>query len=121
MNWGFCMFNNIEDKIDKMAGVIFWCSIILGILWFILSCSNYFEYKDLRSEEYIIQAIQSKSNMINSIILILSGSISAYLINGFGKLIYYVKSIYDHMTYMEYGNGQQVGTKKKRVIRNEDE
>lgn len=90
------MFENINSKIKNLAAIIFVVSVIGGIIWFIASFSLYNDNKTFINSdysEYYLKAIRGKSGMIYSVILLVSGIISSFLIYGFGELIERVRNI----------------------------
>lgn len=94
------MFDNIGDTIKKIAVTMAILSIVIGIIWFLASIINWNEYQKLYNSSnnsfYKIEALTAKSGLIYSIILIICGTISSFLIYGFGELIDRVVSIDEH-------------------------
>lgn len=84
------MFENIDSTIKKLALFIFWASIIVGGIWLLYSINQYSEYKefaDYADSSYYYTAISSKSGITSSIVLVISGIISSFLMYGFGTII----------------------------------
>lgn len=94
------MFDNIGDTIKKIAVTMAILSIVIGIIWFLASIINWNEYQKFYNSSnnsfYKIEALTAKSGLIYSIILIICGTISSFLIYGFGELIDRVVSIDEH-------------------------
>lgn len=94
------MFDNIGDTIKKIAVTMAILSIVIGIIWFMASIINWNEYQKLYNSSYDsfykIEALTAKSGLIYSIILLICGTISSFLIYGFGELIDRVVSIDEH-------------------------
>lgn len=92
------MFDNIDEKLRVIAKLIFIITLLGGILWLCTSLYNIVEYKDFLVHEtfmtdYHTKAISAKNGIIYSVILIISGAISSFILYGFSDLIYYVKNI----------------------------
>ena len=93
------MYNNIGDKIKGMAVLIAVASIGIGIFLFLLSINQYFEYRD-----YLDTTVW-KMGMIYSIVLIVTGIISSFLIYGFGQIIIHLRNMdYKINGYVEDDN-----------------
>lgn len=100
------MYKNIDQKFKGLALIFFWVSISIGVIWFFNSLSQYTEYAKFidgasiygggYTSSYTLfgdKAYAGKMGMIYSIILILTGTISSYLIYGFGEIINHLKNI----------------------------
>lgn len=100
------MFNNIYNKIQKLAVIILICSVVVGGIWFICSFSLYIgnhdflQYHDV-TNIYYLKAVSGKNGMIYSLTLLVSGIISSFLIYGFGELIEKVTSIDNYFKNVE--------------------
>lgn len=80
---GKVMFENIDKKIKTLSEVVFWLSLIIGGLWFLIAISYYQESREIIYRNHIIY----------SIVLVIWGVISSYFIYGFGEIINHLKRI----------------------------
>jgi hypothetical protein len=85
------MFNNISYKIKVISLLSLICSVVGGAIWLIFSVTQYVKYKEFLQFENLSRfyntAVIARQGIVYSLVLLIGGIISSYLIYGFGEII----------------------------------